>query len=116
MEEREVPDRAEDRALVEELLDAVKDRLAPRPVRLRRLLAEQPVDVRRAAVYVGATGDRIGLEPRRGVAEDAREHVDHVPVLLLGDALEQGRPLERPELESDADRLEVREHGLAPRA
>ena len=57
--------------LVDELLDAVQERLALLAVQLARLLLEQPVDVGVAAVGVGAARDDEGLEPGGRVAERA---------------------------------------------
>src|SRR5262249_31770124 len=59
-------DRRDHRLLVHELLDTVQRRLAPLLVELGALLAEEPVDVRVAAVHVRAAGRDEGLDPRRG--------------------------------------------------
>src|SRR5437899_3892430 len=54
-------ERCEHGALVHELLDAVQHRLALLRIELDRLLAEQPVDGRIAALGPGAPGDCGGL-------------------------------------------------------
>src|SRR5215510_14804589 len=56
-----LPKRRVDRALVDELLDLVQRRCAPRAVELARLLLEQRVDVRIAAVHISATLDDEGF-------------------------------------------------------
>src|SRR5262245_51995988 len=108
MEEAEIPDGREHRPFVHELLHPVQDRLALGPVQLRRLLPEQAIDVGVPAVGVGAARDRIGLQPGRGVPRVAGEEVGHVPVLLLGHPLEDGRTLQGPQLELDVRGLAVR--------
>src|SRR5215470_12472008 len=56
-----------------------------------------------------------GLDACGGVTESAAGALDQVSVLLLRVPLEEGCPLERPELGLNADRSEVREHVLAQR-
>src|SRR6516165_3430673 len=64
-----LPKRREDRALVDELLDPVQRRFAPRAIELARLLLEQRVDVRIVAVDIGAALHNEGFKPRGSVAE-----------------------------------------------
>src|SRR5713226_9511132 len=106
------PNRRVDCPLVHELLDLVQRRCAPRAIELARLLLEQRVDVGIAAVDIGASLDDESFKPGGGVAERAALALDEVLEALLRIALEEGRPLERPELGPDADLLDVVEHGL----
>src|SRR3989441_1438729 len=112
IDEGELPDRRDHRLVVHELLDPLERRLAPLPVHLARLLAEEPVDVRVAAVDVGATGGDERLEAGRRVPEGPGAALDDVPELLLPVLGEERRALERPELGPDADRLQVIHDGL----
>src|SRR5262245_22917264 len=116
VEEGEVPDRREHRPLMDDLLDPVEDHLALRAIQLRGLLTEEAVDVGVASVRVRAAGDGEGLEPGRGVPRGADEEVDEVLVFLLGDALEERRPLERTQLELDSHGFQVGEYRFAPGA
>src|SRR5207247_9298385 len=75
------------RLLVDELLDAVQCRLAPLLVELGALLAEEPIDVRVAAVNVRAARRDEGFDPRCGVAEGSASAVHEVSVLLVAIAL-----------------------------
>src|SRR5437870_5180774 len=108
----ELPDRRDHRLLVHELLDPLERRLALLPVHLARLLAEEPVDVRIAAVDVGAASGDERLEAGRRVPEGPGAALDDVPELLLPVLGEEGRALERPELGPDGDRLQVIHNGL----
>src|SRR5919197_4748853 len=112
VQERELPDRDEDLLLVHELLDLHEDRLALLPVELRGLLAEEPVDVRVAAVDVRAAGHHEGFEPRGRVAERSAGPVREVLVLLLRPLLEEGRALYRAQLRANPDVPEVVENRL----
>src|SRR5207245_9789089 len=98
VEERQLPDRRVDHALVDELLDPVQHRLAPLVIELCRLLAEQAVDVGVAAVDVGAARGDERLQPRGGVTEGAAGALDDVLELLLAVPAEECRALERAEL------------------
>src|SRR2546428_8136101 len=71
LQERELPDREVHGLLVDQLLDAMQNRLALLPVELGRLLSEEAVDVRIATIGVDAARDRERLDPGGGVAEDA---------------------------------------------
>ena len=83
--------------LVDQLLDAMEERLALLRVQLARLLPEEPVDVGVSAVGEGAARDRERLDPGGRVAEDAAQAVDDVLELLLLVRLEERRALERAE-------------------
>src|SRR5438270_10364093 len=67
-QERRLEDRREHHALVDELLDAMQQRLALLGIDLDRLFAEEPVDVGIAAVGADAAGDDERLDARRRVA------------------------------------------------
>src|SRR5882672_2547135 len=82
VQEGEIPDRREHRALVDELLDAMKHGLALGAIQLHGLFPEQAVDVGVAAVGVGAAGDRDGFQPGGSVPRRADEEIDQVLVLL----------------------------------
>jgi hypothetical protein len=82
-------------------------------VELDRLLLVESIDIRIAAIGLGAALDHEGLDPRCGVAEGGVAILDDVVELLVGVASEEGRALERPELSSNAHRLKVVEDSLA---
>src|ERR687888_1791910 len=107
VQEGQLPDRRVDRPLVDELLNAVQRRLTTFGIELHRLLLEQAVDVRIAAVHVRAAGRDECLEPRGRVAEGAARPLDDVPELLLAVAAEERRALERPEPRANADGVQV---------
>src|ERR1041384_6655602 len=94
VEEGELPDRRIDRALVNELLHPVQDRLALRTIELARLLPVERIHVRIAAVSKHAALDHLRLEPGGGVAEGAGRGLDDVLERLFRVALEEGRALE----------------------
>src|SRR5207253_9575653 len=85
-QQRRLDDRREHRPLVHELLDLVQYRFAALLVRLRRLVAEQRVDLRIAAVRGDARGDHERLDPgcrvAGGRAADANEVLERL--LLVG--------------------------------
>jgi hypothetical protein len=85
----------------------MKGGLALGPVELSGLLPEEAVDLGIPPVGEGAAGDRVRLEPRGRVARRAGKDLDQVAELLVGDALVEGRPLERAQLGADTDGLEV---------
>ena len=93
-----------DRALLYELLHLLQHRRALLGVELGRLLLEQRIDVGVAAVGIGAALHHERLQARGGVAEGAAGALDDVLVALLRVALEESRPLQRPQLGADADR------------
>src|SRR5262249_57707012 len=88
-------------------------RFAPRVVELRRLLREERVDVRIAAVGIGAVLRDECLEAGRGVAEGAAGALDQVLETLLRVSLEKSRALQRSELGADADLFAVVERSLS---
>src|SRR5262245_27513573 len=71
LQERQLPDRQVHRLVVDELLDAVKDRFALLAVQLAGLLGEEPVDVRIASISVAPGRDGERLEPGGRIAVDA---------------------------------------------
>src|SRR5438105_13773005 len=94
-------DGRDHRLVVDQLLDAVQRRLAPLLVELGALLAEEPIDVRIAAVHVRAARRDEGFDSRRGIAEGSTSAVHEVLVLLVAIALLERRALERPELRAN---------------
>src|SRR5262249_60105437 len=88
-------------------------RLAPLLVEVGALLAEQPVDVRIAAVHVRAARSDEGFDPCCGVAEGGASALHEVLVLLVAVALLECRALERPELHAYARGLERVDDRLA---
>src|SRR5206468_6369316 len=102
----DLDDGRDHRLLVDELLDAVQRRLAPLLVELGALLAEEPIDVRVAAVHVRAARRDEGFDPRRGVAEGGASAVHEVTVLIIAIALLECGALERPEPHANARGLE----------
>src|SRR5262249_40407612 len=108
----ELHDRGEHRLVVDQLLDALQRGLAALAVELRRLLAEEAIDVRVAAVDVRATDDDERLEPGRGAAEGRARAQYQALELLLDLPLVVGGALEGLELRADAGRAEIVHHGL----
>src|SRR6185369_13519795 len=102
-----------DRALDHELLDLEQDGLALRAVKLARLLTIKLVDVRVAAVGEDSALHEVGFDARRRIAEGARPGLDDVAVLLLAEFLDEGGPLDRPQLGADADRQKIVDRDLA---
>src|SRR4029434_2054908 len=78
-----LPDRRDHHLLVQELLDAVQDRLALLRIELACLLPKEPVDVGIAAVNVGAASNHQGLESRGRVSGGDGVSLDETSVLLL---------------------------------
>src|SRR5262245_7643008 len=111
-QEGELVDGGRHRPLVDELLDAVERGLAAGAVELGGLPAEEPVDVGIAAVGEGAARDSVRLEPRGGIPRRARENLDQVVELLVGDALVERGALEGAQLGADAHGLQVADDGL----
>src|SRR5262245_59521930 len=112
VDEGELPKMREDRAIVHHLLHLVQDRLTLAPVELDSLLRVQLVDVRIAAIDIGAALDDKGLEACGRVAEGAAATLNYVLVSLLRVTLDKGCPLDRPELGADPHGLQVVERGL----
>src|SRR5262245_35452935 len=98
---------------MDQLLDAAQGGLSLLRVDLGRLLAEEPVDVGITAVGVRGGRDRERLDPRGRIPGDAAQAVDDVLKLPFLIRLHERRALERPELRTDAGRLEIVQHGLA---
>src|SRR3990172_10908824 len=113
VQERQLPQVREHDLVVDELLHLVEDRLPFLPVQLRPLLAEEAVEVRVAAVNVGPARHHESLETRRRVPERSGGALDDVLELLLAVPLEEGRALQRTELDADTHRLQVIHDRLA---
>src|SRR5213593_3724090 len=107
LQEGQLPDRKDHGLVVDQLLDAMEERLALLRVELTRLLLEEPVDVGVSPVGVGAARDGERLDPGGRVAEDAAQPVDDVLELLLLIRLDEPRPLERAKPRLDADGLKI---------
>src|SRR6516162_876853 len=113
VDKSELPDRREDRPLINQLLHPVQDRLALLVVQLHRLLLVERVDIRVAAIDKRAALDDVGLEPGRGVAEGSGTGQYDIFEGLFRVSLDKGGALDRPQLHPDADRLKVVEHRFA---
>src|SRR6266849_8824974 len=116
LQEGELPDRKDHGLVVDQLLDAMEERLALLRVELTRLLLEEPVDVGVSPVGVGATRDGERLDPGGRVAEDTAQPVDNVLQLLFPIRLEKPRPLERAKPRLDTDGLKIVEDRLGVHA
>src|SRR6267143_1423544 len=101
VQEGGLEERSEHRLLVHELLDPVQDGLALLSVRLRGLLAEEPVDIGIAAVGEHALADHEGLDAGGGVPEGGAALAMKVLELLLLICLDDGGPLHRSQLDAD---------------
>src|SRR5262249_1904605 len=112
VDEGELPDGNDHRLLVYELLDLLQDRLALLSVLFARLLAKESVDVRVAAVHVGAASDDEGFQSLSRVAEGAVRRVRAILEFLLPEAVVERRALQRPERRADTDGPEVVDDGL----
>ncbi len=82
-------------------------------VEFDRLLIEEFVDVRIAAIGIGAALDDESSEAGGGVAEGAAAALDDVLEFLLAPFFQKGRALDGSQPGADADLTEVVEHGLA---
>src|SRR5262249_2265776 len=98
--------------VVDQLLDAVQERLALLWIELGRLLLEEVVDVGISAVRVRAARGREHLEPGGGVAGDTTQAVDEVAELLLLIRGQEPGALDWPQPRLDSDRLQVVEDRL----
>src|SRR5215471_2597990 len=101
VDESELPDRREDRALDHQLLNLEQDRLAPGSIQFDGLLLVQLVDVGVAAIGEHPAFDQVGLNARRRIAEGARTGLDDVLILLLAVFLDKGSPFDRPQFAAD---------------
>src|SRR5262249_19776946 len=107
------PDRRDHDFIVDELLDALQSGLASLRIQFPGLLGEETVDVRIAAVDIGAaTGDE-GLDSRGGAAVRGARALDDALVLFFGPSLEEGCPLDRTQPHANPGGVEVVDHGLA---
>src|SRR5581483_1346583 len=112
IDERQLPKMCVDRALAHQLLDLVQDRRPLLCIELGRLLIEEGVDVRVAAIDIGSTLHHESLQAGRRIAERSAGTLDEVLVALFSVTLEEGGPLQRPQLGANADGLQIVEHGL----
>src|SRR5438093_10438350 len=112
VEKAQLPERREHGLVVHELLQLDEDRLAALGIQLGRLLAEESLDVRVAAVGVHAVGGDEGLDSSGSVAGGAAAALDELPELLFPELAEERRALERMHLRDDPDHAEVIRHGL----
>src|SRR5690242_6178846 len=103
VEESELPQRGVDSALMDQLLHAMQQLGAFGAIGFDRLLGEQLVDVRVAAIDISAALDDERLHARGGVAEGAAAALYDVAVLLLHVALIEGGALDRAQPEPNAD-------------
>src|SRR5207248_3409910 len=111
----ELIERPEARALVDELLDLMQQRLALLAIGLARLLLEERLDVRVGAARVGALALHGVGQARGRIAEVGhRAHADAVQLLARPRGLERGA-LHRAHLHLDACRTEKADDGLARR-
>ena len=106
-EEGNVPDRRKHGAVVDELLHALQQHLTLRPVELRRLLPEEPVEVGMTPVDPRPARDHSALEAGRCGPEGGGEDVDGILRLLVRQSSEKCRALEWAQLSSNSDRVEV---------
>src|SRR5215467_704456 len=96
-----------------QLLHLVQDRRTLLVVELSGLLLKERVDLGVAAIGVGPTLDDKRGEPRCGAAEGGAGGLDDPLLeLLVRVPFEEGGPLERPQLGTDAHCQEVVEHRL----
>src|SRR5581483_4823562 len=108
-------DRRDADALVHQPLDLVEQQLALAAIELVRLLLVERVDVRVAAVGIGAVARNDLRHARGGVAiQRARAHADAAQ-LLRRDRREERRALHGPHPDADAHGAEVADDRLAER-
>src|SRR5712692_338369 len=97
VDERQLPDRRGDRALLDQLLHLVEDRCALGMIELDRLFVVELVDVGIAAIDIGAALDGERSHPCGGVAEGAAAAQHQVLVFLFAITLQEGRTFDRPQ-------------------
>src|SRR4030095_8107476 len=107
-----LPDRRDHDLLVDLLLDAMQESLALLAIQLARLLPEEPVDVRVAAIDVRAAANHQGFDPGGGVSEGAVAALNEASVFLLYPPLLECRSLDGAQLHANADRVEIVNHRL----
>src|SRR5439155_1542177 len=98
------PDRREDHAVVQDLLDLVKELLALLPIELARLALEEVLHLGHDAVGVDAALRRDGFDARGRVTAGADRAQDDAVKLLLPPRREPRRAFHRAEPDPDADR------------
>src|SRR5918997_1514480 len=112
VDEGELPDRREHRALVDNLLNFVQYRLAFTAIQLDGLLPIQLVDIGVGAVGKNAVLHDMRLDAGGSVAERSWAGLDQILELFLAEAFDKAGALDRPQLGTDADREKVVDHRL----
>src|SRR6266850_190393 len=112
----ELEDGRETHALVEHLLDLEQQGLALLAIRLHGLLLVERVDVRIAAVRVGAVARHDLRHPRGGVAVEAAAADAHTLELLRAPRREKGGALHRPHPQLDPEGTEIVHDRFAARS
>src|SRR5258708_16105252 len=102
-----------DGLVVHQLLHLVLDCLAPLGIQFGRLLLEEVVDLRVAAIGIGTALDDEGGETGRGVAEGTARALDDILEPLVAVRLEKSRSFERAHLGAHARRPWIVDHCLA---
>src|SRR4029077_15868164 len=82
-------------------------------IQFGRLLLEEVVDLRVAAIGIGTALDDEGGETGRGIAEGAARALDDILKPLVAVRLEKSRSFKRAKLGADARRPEIVDHCLA---
>jgi len=82
-------------------------------IELDSLLLIELVEIGVVAVNKNAALGDVSLEAGCGVAKGTGTRLNDVPERLFGISLDEGRPLDRPKLRPDADRLEIVENRLS---
>src|SRR6476661_2464888 len=82
-------------------------------VELRGLLRSQCVDVRIAAIDIGAAFDDEGVEAGSGIAERAGAALNKIFVGLVGPTPQKRGALDGTQFGANTNLLEVIEHGFA---
>src|SRR5262249_60189258 len=90
----------------------MQDRLALLAVQLVGLLPEEPVDVSIAAIDVGAAANHQRLDSGGRVPEGAVAALGEASVFLFDPPPLERCSLDRPELHTDADGVELVDHRL----
>src|SRR6266498_5841734 len=102
-----LPDGAVHNTLMHEPLDLMQQRLALVAVTLLRLLVEEIINIRIAAIGVGARAEHKGLDAGGGVPQRRRGDDNDPLQLLLPPGRHEGRPLYGAYLRADANRPQI---------
>jgi hypothetical protein len=97
---------------VHQLLHLVQQCLALLEIELGRLLLEQFVELRVAAIDIGAALGDESFDSSGGVAEGAAGVLDDILELLFAIPREESSPLQWPEFRPDADGKQIVEYRL----